>query len=169
MQEEGNMETITVEEQTRMGLRTPAASRFTPALVRREAAPAPPINANISHTIDVPPSATQHVELRTSAVDRALGFAIATSPLAAGFAVVVVGICALGFGVPLLSLPTLVIAFTVFAVVWTVAYLYTLSISAEGVSMYEAQQRWGVIRDEHRMRWQAWFLEMGHNGTDNAI
>lgn len=169
MQEEGNMETITVEEQTRMGLRTPGVARFTPALARRETAPAPPINANISHIIDVTPSATQHVELRTSSVDRSLSFVIDISPLAAGFAVTVVGICVVGFGVPLLSLPALVITFTVFAVVYAIAYLYRLHISAEGVSMYEAQQRWGTIRDEQRFRWQAWFLERGHNGTDNAI
>lgn len=156
------METITIEEQTRMGLRTPGANHFVPAIAQKAmpAVPAPPINANISHTIDVPPSATQHVELRTSAVDRALGFAIAVSPLAAGFAVVVVGICVMGFGVPLLSVPTLIITFTVFAIVWTIAYLYTLHISAEGVSMYEAQERWGTIRDEQRWRWQAWFMEL---------
>lgn len=162
------METITVEQQTNMGLRTAPRSHFTPALARRDPPPAP-ISAEIVHTINTTPSATQHVELRTSAVDRALGFAIATSPLAAGFAVVVVGICAVGFGVPLLSLPTLIITFTVFATVWTMAYLYTLHISAEGVSMYEAQQRWGVIRDEQRFRWQAWLLERGNNGTDNAL
>jgi hypothetical protein len=72
---------------------------------------------------------------------------------------VVVGICVLGFSVPLLSLPTLVITFTVFAVVWTIAYLYSLHISAEGVSLYEAQERWGVIKTEQQMRWQAWRLE----------
>lgn len=162
------METVTVEQQTNMGLRTPVRSHFTPALARRDPPPAP-INAEVVHTINATPSATQHIELRTSAVDRALGFAIATSPLAAGFAVVVVGICVLGFGVPMLSLPTLIITFTVFATVWTIAYLYTLSISAEGVSMYEAQEKWGVIREEQRWRWQAWFLERGHNGTDNAL
>jgi hypothetical protein len=53
----------------------------------------------------------------------------------------------------------LVITFTVFAVVWTIAYLYSLHISAEGVSLYEAQERWGVIKTEQQMRWQAWRLE----------
>lgn len=152
------METITLEEQERMGLRT-QRQHFVPVVARREPAPAAPINAAITHTIDAAPSATQHIELRTSAVDRALGFMIATAPLAAGFAVVVVGICVLGFGVPLLSLPTLIITFTVFAIVWTIAYLYTLSISAEGVSLYEAQEKWGVVRTEQMLRWQAWLLE----------
>lgn len=147
------MDTITVEQQANMGLRTPPRRHFTPALARHDPPPAP-LNAAVTHTVNATPSATQHIELRTSAVDRALGFAIATSPLAAGFAVVVVGICAVGFGVPLMSLPTLIITFTVFAVVWTIAYLYTLSISAEGVSMYEAQQKWGILREEQRRRWE---------------
>lgn len=157
------METVTLEEQVKMGLRNPPKSRFTPVLARREP-PAAPINASVTHTIDATPSATQHIELRTSAVDRALGFAIATSPLAAGFAVVVVGICVLGFGVPMLSLPTLIITFTVFATVWTIAYLYTLSISAEGVSMYEAQEKWNILREEQRRRWAYYERQIEKDG-----
>lgn len=153
------METVTLEEQAQMGMRRHAPTNFVPVAMQREQATPAPINAEVVHTINATPSATQHIELRTSAVDRALGFAIATSPLAAGFAVVVVGICVLGFGVPLLSLPTLIITFTVFAIVWTIAYLYTLSISAEGVSMFEAQERWGVIKTEQQLRWQAWLLD----------
>jgi hypothetical protein len=33
-------------------------------------------------------------------------------------------------------------------------YCYTLSISAEGVSHYEARNKWAVIREEQRRRWQ---------------
>ena len=155
---EDTARTITLSEQMQNGMRRTMPTNFVPVAMQREA-PAAPINAEVVHTINATPSATQHIELRTSAVDRALGFAIATSPLAAGFAVVVVGICVLGFGVPLLSLPTLIITFTVFAIVWTIAYLYTLSISAEGVSMFEAQERWGVIKTEQQLRWQAWLLD----------
>lgn len=162
------METVTVEQQTNMGLRTAPRSHFTPALARRDPPPAP-INAAVTHTIDVAPNATQHVELRTSAVDRALGFAIETAPLTAGFAVVVVGICVIGFGVPLMSLPTLIITFTVFAVVYTITYLYHLSISPEGVSLYEAQRKWNAIDREHDRRWAAWLLERGKNGTNTAL
>lgn len=150
------METVTVEQQVAMGLRTQPRNFVQVQPVQQRNLPSAPINAQVVHTIDATPSATQHIELRTSAVDRALGFAIATAPLASLFAVVVMAICALGFGVPLLGLPMLVIVATVFAVVWTVAYLYTLSISAEGVSLYEAQERWGVIREEQRLRWAQW-------------
>lgn len=155
------METITLEEQARMGLRT-QRQHFVPVVARRESTPAP-INAAITHTINAVPSATQHIELRTSSVDRALGFAIATAPLAALFAVVIMAICALGFGVPLVGLPMLVIVATVFAVVWTIAYLYTLSISAEGVSLYEAQEKWGILREEQRQRWAQWERQIHDN------
>ena len=153
--------TITLDEQAdRYGItRRAHPTNLVLETPRRAAATAAPINAAVVHTIDTTPSATQHVELRTNAIDRALGFMIATSPLAAGFGVVVLGVVVLGFGVPILSLPALVILFSVFAVVWTVAYLYTLSISAEGVSMYEAQSKWDIIRTEQAMRWQAWMLD----------
>lgn len=147
--------TITLEEQVASGMRSQRPSNFVPALALRNEQPAP-VNSTINHTIDVTPSATQHIELRTSATDRAVGFMISTLPLASAFSMVVVGICVLGYNVPLMSLPTIIIVFTVFAVVWCIAYVYTLSISAEGVSMFEARERWSIIRDEHRMRWNAW-------------
>lgn len=155
------METVTIEKQVTMGLRTPQRN-FVPVAMRRELPPAP-INAQVVHTIDAMLSATQHIELRTSSVDRALGFAIATAPLAALFAVVVMAICALGFGVPLVGLPMLVIVATVFATVWTIAYLYTLSISAEGVSLYEAEKKWQVIIEEQRQRWAQWERQIHDN------
>lgn len=133
--------------------------------MNRREPPAIPINANIAHTIDVTPSATQHVELRTSAVDRSLSFVIDILPLAAGFVVTVVGICVVGFGVPLLGLPALIIAFTVFAVVYAIAYLYRLHISAEGVSMFEAQEKWGLIRRHHDRMWAHYERQVESDGN----
>jgi len=156
MQTQDRPHTITLDEQeSKYGIKR---ANFVPVIPRRDV-PAAPINATVSHAIDATPSATQHVEMRTNAIDRALGFMIATLPLCVAFGGVVLGVCVLGFGVPILSLPALVILFTVFATTWTVAYLYTLQISAEGVSMYEAQSKWDVIREEQRLRWQAWLLE----------
>jgi hypothetical protein len=37
---------------------------------------------------------------------------------------------------------------------WIIGYAYTLSISAEGVSHYESRQKWAVIREEQKRRWQ---------------
>lgn len=155
------MDTISLEKQEAMGLRK-RQDNFVPAIInQRRDLPAAPINAEVSHTLDVAPHATQHVEVRTSGVDRALGFLISTLPLCGAFAATVVGIVVLGFGVPLLSLPTLVISFIVFVTGWVVVYCYNLAISPEGVSMYEATEKWAILRTEQQLRWKAWLIERG--------
>lgn len=108
---------------------------------------------NAQHVIDVPLSATQHIEMKTSAVDRALGFLIANVPLFAAFAVGVVLVSYVGFNVPFLSIPALVIFWLSFVAAWLISYGYTLSLSAEGVAHYEARQKWQVIKREQKERW----------------
>lgn len=147
-----NNDVITLEEQESMGLRRPQ-QKFVPAGPARRDLPLMPINANVNHTIDAAPVATQHVEMRTSAVDRSLGFLIASVPLYAGFALLVLLVSIFFAGVPFLSLPALVIFWLSFVAAWIIGYCYTLSVSAEGVSHYEARQKWGVIKEEQRRRW----------------
>jgi hypothetical protein len=146
-------ETITIEQQEGMGLRRPS-QKFVPAGPVRRQIPPPPLNASVNHTIDAAPVATQHVEMKTSAVDRSLGFLIASVPLYAGFALLVLLVSIFFSGVPLLSLPALVIFWLSFVAAWVVGYCYTLSVSAEGVSHYEARNKWAVIREEQRRRWE---------------
>jgi hypothetical protein len=148
-----NNNTITIEEQESMGLRRPQ-SKYVPAGPVRRDLPAMPLNASVNHTIDAAPVATQHVEMKTSAVDRSLGFLIASVPLYAGFALLVLLVSIFFSGVPLLSLPALVIFWLSFVAAWVVGYCYTLSVSAEGVSHYEARNKWAVIREEQRRRWE---------------
>ena len=145
--------TITIEEQEGMGLRRPS-QKYVPAGPVRRDLPAMPLNASVNHTIDAAPVATQHVEMKTSAVDRSLGFLIASVPLYGGFALVVVLVTVFFAGVPMLSLPALVIFWLSFVAAWIVGYTYTLSVSAEGVSHYEATQKWAVIREEQKRRWE---------------
>lgn len=145
---------ITIEQQREAGLLRPQTQHFVPAGPVRRDLPAMPINAQVNHTIDAAPVATQHVEMRTSAVDRSLGFLIASVPLYAGFALLVLLVSIFFAGVPFLSLPALVIFWLSFVAAWVVGYCYTLSVSAEGVSHYEARQKWGVIREEQRRRWE---------------
>jgi hypothetical protein len=145
-------ETITIEQQESMGLRRPS-QKFVPAGPVRRDLPAMPLNASVNHTIDAAPVATQHVEMKTSAIDRSLGFLIASVPLYAGFALLVLLVSIFFGGVPFLSLPALVIFWLSFVAAWVVGYAYTLSISAEGVSHYESRQKWAVIREEQRRRW----------------
>lgn len=146
-------ETITLEQQRAEGLIRPSAQKFVPAGPVRRDLPAMPLNANVNHTIDAAPVATQHVEMKTSAVDRSLGFLIASVPLYGGFALLVLLVSVFFAGVPFLSLPALVIFWLSFVAAWVVGYAYTLSVSAEGVSHYEARAKWRLLEREQRRRW----------------
>ncbi len=130
-------------------------NNYVPAL-RRVQMPAMPIDAEIRHTIDVPATATQHIEVKTSAVDRAQGFLLATVPAYAIFATAVLAICVMMWDVPLWSLPALVILALAFLAAWVLGYTYTLQISAEGVSFFEATEKWNIIRVEQQKRWEQW-------------
>ena len=146
--------TVTIEEQRAAGLTRPQANYVPAPIQRRTAAPMMPINSQVAHVIDAAPVATQHVEMRTSAVDRAKGFLIASVPLYMAFAVAVVGVCVVGWRVPVFSLATFIIFWLAFVAAWIVGYTYTLNVSAEGVAHYEARQKWDVIREEQRRRWE---------------
>jgi len=106
-----------------------------------------------SHVIDVAPSAQHIVTMKTSARDRAEGFLIATVPLFAGLALGMVLISVFFFGVPFMSLTALVIFWLSFVAAWLIAYVYTLAVSAEGIAMFEARQKWNVIKREQEERW----------------
>lgn len=114
-----------------------------------------------SHTLDVPMQATQHIEMKTSAVDRSKGFLIASVPLFGAFAVGVWLLSGLVTATPLLSFLGLCILWSSFVLAWLASYAYTLHMSAEGVSMYEAKSKWNVIREEQRRRWEYYERQIG--------
>ncbi|MEZ4864141.1 MAG: hypothetical protein R3C14_22705 [Caldilineaceae bacterium] len=145
------METITREQQEAMGL-TRGRQTFVPAHPRQEHRPLP-IHADVSHTLDVAPTSTQHVEVRTSAVDRGKGFLLVTIPLNFAFGVLASVLVAVGAGVPFVSIPTLLVGFIVFVLGWFLAYRDTLQHSAEGVALFEARSKWDIIKAEHDRRW----------------
>lgn len=146
---------VTIDEQEAMGLRRPRREMVQPApvqqpIVRRMT----PAELNqVQHVIDVQPSAQHIVEMKTSARDRAEGFLIATVPLFAGLALGMVLISVFFFGVPFMSLTALVIFWLSFVAAWLIAYVYTLAVSAEGIAMFEARQKWNVIKREQEERW----------------
>lgn len=107
-----------------------------------------------SHTLDVPMQATQHIEMKTSAVDRSKGFLIANVPLFGAFAVGVWLLSGLVTSTPLLSFLGLCILWSSFVLAWLASYAYTLHMSVEGVSMWEARAKWRVIAEEQRRRWE---------------
>ncbi|HMR01778.1 MAG TPA: hypothetical protein PKA43_00240 [Candidatus Competibacter phosphatis] len=155
--------TITIEQQRAEGL-TRQTTNFVPAVQRRRDAPPMPVNSQVAHVIDVAPTATQHIEMKTSAVDRAKGFLIASVPLYAAFALAVVAVVVLGWNVPLWSFPTLIIFWLSFVAAWVVGYAYTLSVSAEGVSLWEAKAKWRILEREQEYRWRHYERQIGMDG-----
>lgn len=108
----------------------------------------------IAHTIDVPMNATQHIEMRTSSVDRAKGFLIASVPLYAAFALGVLLLSVLFANVPFWSFWGLAIFWLSFVLAWLWGYRETLRKSAEGIALFEAEEKWAIIREEQRRRWE---------------
>jgi len=108
----------------------------------------------VMHTIDAPLSATQHIEMKTSATDRAQGFLIVNVPLFGAFALGVLLLAVLMTGHPFWSFWSFCIFWLSFVLAWLYSYKMTLDKSAEGVSHYEARQKWAVIREEQRRRWE---------------
>jgi hypothetical protein len=144
-------ETITIEQQEGMGLRRPQ-SKYVPAapLARR---PVPAMPGPVSTQIDVTPTATTHIDVRTSEVDRAKGFLLRSVPLYAAFALLVLLVTVFFYSMPMLSLPALVIFWLSFVAAWLLAYCYDLSRSPSGIAHLEATRKWDLIEREHDRRW----------------
>lgn len=113
------------------------------------------------HTLDVPMQATQHIEMKTSAVDRSKGFLLANVPLFAAFALGVWLLAGAFSLAPWFSITALLIFWLSFVAAWLASYAYTLHMSAEGVSMFEAKSKWAIIREEQRRRWEYYERQIG--------
>lgn len=156
--------TVTIEEQRAQGLlrRNYIAAAEVTAVAKRGPATVLPVQ-DTRHTIDVPLAATQHIEMRTSAVDRSKGFLIANVPLFGAFALGVWLLSGLLTAAPLFSFLGLCILWSSFVLAWLASYFYTLHTSAEGTAHYEARQKWAVIREEQRRRWEHYDQISGGN------
>ena len=155
--------TISRAEQESMGM--VKRSNFTaPAevtsLAKRGPAQVIPVQ-DTRHSLDVPMQATQHIEMRTSAVDRSKGFLLANVPLFAAFAVGVWLLSGAFALAPWFSITALLIFWLSFVLAWLASYAYTLHMSAEGVSMFEARSKWAIIREEQRRRWEYYEKQIG--------
>lgn len=153
---------VTVEEQRKMGIRrtqyTPAVPEGTAALARVPKVEAP---AQPPMVLEVTPTATSHIDMRTSAQDRAIGFLIASMPRTFAFSLAVTLASIVLAGVTLAA--SLVILFGTFSVVELASYIYTLTVSAEGTAHYEARQKWAVIKREQAERWRHYNRLTGGN------
>ncbi len=146
---------VSIEQQIEMGIRKannyvaaePAQLPSVRPSLRGEVLP--PAHNKID--LSVTPTATTHVEMRTSAQDRAWGFLIASMPRTFAFSLAVTLLAIVAGGVSLVV--GFVILFGTFSIVEIASYIYTLAISAEGTAHFEARQKWTVIKEEQRERW----------------
>lgn len=154
---------VTYEEQIAMGLIRKKDPFVAPAKTGeilppvRRVEPVPGHQAQVNY--NVTPTATQHILVKTSATDRAQAFNISIKSLSTvvGGAAVLV---AIWWGdIPLLSLPAVVVFVLTFAICWVIGYRQSLLHSAEGVSLFEARNKWKVIQYDVKKRWQAYDRE----------
>jgi hypothetical protein len=93
--------------------------------------------------------------------DRAVGFGIATAPLAgvAGIVAAIVGV--IGWQVPIASLVTLLLALGGFAVTWLIAYGLHTFVSADGALFLHTIFAWGYLKREQSERFKRYGLNRG--------
>lgn len=146
--------TVTSAEQRQTGMvkRTNYVPAEVTAIARRGPAQVLPVQ-DTSHTLNVPLQSTQHIDMRTSAVDRSKGFLIANVPLFGAFALGVWLLSGLVTTTPLFSFLGLCVLWSSFVLAWLASYYYTLRVSAEGIAMYEARRKWDIIEREQDRRW----------------
>lgn len=104
--------------------------------------------------------ATQHVELRTSAVDRAQGFQWMIAPISVVVAVLAV-LVSVAFQNEFLSFWSLLIFWTSFCVVYVAGWILTALVTPEFVSLFSAWRQWNVIDREQKERWSHYKWESG--------
>jgi hypothetical protein len=85
-------------------------------------------------------------------LDRARGFSLATAPLAAATAFVVLLIAIIAFGVPVLSIAALLCALAGFTAAWLIAYALHVWVSPDGALLAHTLLAWAYLRREQRER-----------------
>jgi hypothetical protein len=117
--------------------------------------PPPPrveILGNPLGATDLPPAPISQPYPHSSYHDRALGFTLATAPLAGVAALVAALVGILGFQVPIMSLAALLLALGGFALVWLCAYALHVWVSPDGALLAHTLLMWRLLFLEARER-----------------
>lgn len=140
---------------------TPQETAIVPQRYSTFVAPAPqPVTIHtpqldaMPDTLNVTSPATADVQLRTTYLDRSLGFRTAIMPVA-----VVTGVlsCVAGvalFSVPILSWVALQTFLAFFCLAWIIGYLAHLLISPDGALFWHTWQLWRTVHSEQKFRQQ---------------
>ena len=118
--------------------------------------------------MDVIHPATQHVELRTSAVDRAQGFQIMITPVSVVLAVLAV-LVSLAFDNELLSFASILIFWGTFAVLYALVWLLTALMTPEAISFFSANRQWNVIDREQKETWDHYKWQAGRPVSSGKV
>lgn len=162
------MAKVTIEEQRQMGLRSAQqlqTKNFVAALppdhqtaytlpAKPEILPAYEPRANVAQPV------TQHVEMRTSAVDRSKGFQIAITPVAfvLGFLAVLVSVA---FESEFLSFASVLIFWLTFSAVYVAGWALTAVVTPEFVTLINALRQWKLLEREQFERWDHYRWQVG--------
>lgn len=106
------------------------------------------------YALRAPQGATQHIELRTSMVDRALGHLIANVSMLFVFSWIVPIAKAVVFQSPVTALGALTLWFMTFAILWAGTWIVSLVISAEGIGLISELLKWRLLFREQDYRWK---------------
>lgn len=130
----------------------PTTKRYVPE-VRRHTVnlPAPTTDG---YAVQMPPRATQHIEVKTSMTDRAVGHTIATVPMLAILAILAPVIKGAVLAAPITALGALTLWFMTFAALWAGSWVLSLLMSAEGIGLIDTLLGWRLLYREQDRRWR---------------
>ena len=145
---------VTLAEQEALGLRRPTQPNRL--VVPERQAILPPATVNHATALDVPMSAQQLVEVRTSEVDRSAGYLLRTIPLSVAFAIVatIAGISLAGR--PFFSWSAFVLFWLSFVGAWMYGEYRHGKSSPNAVALREVERKWNNIDANDQRRWDAW-------------
>ena len=106
------------------------------------------------YSLRAPQGATQHIEMRTSHVDRAKGHLIFNVPMIAIVALLVPVVKAMATEAPVTVMAGLTLWFVTFAILWAGTWVVSLVISAEGIGLISELLKWKLLFREQDRRWQ---------------
>jgi hypothetical protein len=118
----------------------------------RFVAPDPPAPRVEIIRSDLPPAPIVEPYPHASHTDRARAFTLATAPLAATTALVVLLIGLVAFGIPILSVAALLLALGGFGLVWAISFIVFTFVSPDGALVLHTIFLFGLLRREQKER-----------------
>lgn len=130
----------------------PNSDRFVPA-VRRHSADLPQPMTD-EYALRAPQGATQHVEVRTSMTDRAVGHLIMNVPMLGFVAILAPVLWRMVGSAPITAGFAITLWFITFALLWAGTWALSLVMSAEGIGLISELLKWKLLFREQSYRWR---------------